>query len=129
MKSYTKGRGAQKKVHNKFFELTYVPDEEYLEYCRKEEEEIVDTRTHFQEIFPKTIVNKVNSPDLRFSYSLNPYQGCEHGCVYCYARNSHQYRGYGPGQDFERQFLVKKTAPELLEQTLQKKNWKPDTIV
>lgn len=113
---YHKGRGAQKKVHNRFFEFEHIPEDSYLEYCRKEEDEkAVDAKTHFQEIFPKTIVNKVNSPDLRFSYSLNPYQGCEHGCVYCYARNTHQYWGYGPGQDFEKQILVKKNAPQLLD--------------
>lgn len=127
---YNKGRGAQKKVHNKFYELKYIPEPEFLEYCRKEEdEEAEDTKTHFKTVFPKTIVNKVHSPDLRFNYSLNPYQGCEHGCVYCYARNSHQYWGYGPGKDFERQILVKKNAANLLDKTLRKKNWKPHTIV
>lgn len=127
---YTKGRGAQKKVHNKYFELEHIPDEDYLEFCRKEEgEEAVDSKTHFREVFPKTIVNEVKSPDLRFKYSLNTYQGCEHGCVYCYARNSHQYWGYGPGQDFEKQILVKKNAPELLDKTLRKSNWQPETIV
>ncbi len=129
-KAYKKGRGAQKKVHNKYFELEYVPEADYLEYCRKDEDEhAFDAKTHFQEVFPKTIVNKVKSPDLHFRYSLNPYQGCEHGCVYCYARNSHQYWGYGPGQDFEQQVMVKKNASKLLEKTLQKKNWKCQPII
>lgn len=129
MEAYQKGRGAQKNVHNKFFELEHIPDPEYLEYCLREEEEAFDSKTHFQNVFPKTIVNKVTSPDLRMEYSANPYQGCEHGCVYCYARNSHQYWGYGPGQDFEKQILVKRNAAELLDQTLKKKNWEPKTIV
>lgn len=128
--NYTKGRGAQKQFHNRFFELEHIPEDDFLEYCRKEEdEEAVDVKTHFQEIFPKTIVNKVKSPDVGMGYSLNPYQGCEHGCIYCYARNSHQYWGYGPGQDFEKQILVKKDAPKLLDKTLRKKNWQPKTIV
>lgn len=129
-RDYKKGRGAQKRVHNRFFELEHIPDPEYLEYCYLEDDEFAtDPKTQFKNVFPKTIVNKVKSPDLRMEYSLNPYQGCEHGCVYCYARNSHQYWGYGPGQDFEKQVLVKKNAAEILDQTLRKKNWKPGTIV
>lgn len=129
-KGYIKGRGAQKNISNKFYELEHIPDTDYLNYCEVEEDEFaVDPKTHFHEIFPKTIVNKVDSPDLRFQYSMNPYQGCEHGCVYCYARNSHQYWGYGPGLDFEKEILIKKNAPQLLEKTLQQKNWKPATIV
>lgn len=129
MQDYQKGRGAQKKVHNKFYELQHIPDPEYLEYCYKEDELAVDPKTNFQNVFPKTIVNKVTSPDLRMEYSMNPYQGCEHGCVYCYARNSHQYWGYGPGQDFEKQVLVKQNAADLLDKTLKKKTWIPKPIV
>ena len=85
-------------------------------------------KTEIFEEHPKTIVNKTESPDLPFDYSLNPYQGCEHGCVYCYARNSHEYWGYSAGKDFEQIILVKKSAPELVRQTLQKKNWKPELV-
>lgn len=127
---WVKGRGAQKKIHNKFDKHEHVAEPEYLEYCRfEEDEEAVDAKTHFRKIYPKTIVNKVTSPDLRMEYSANPYQGCEHGCVYCYARDSHQYWGYGPGQDFEKQILVKENAPDLLEETILKKSWKPAPIV
>lgn len=127
---YQKGRGAQKNVHNKFYELEHIPEEDFLEYCRLEEDELaVNPKTQFTNIYPKTFVNTVKSPDLRMKYSANPYQGCEHGCVYCYARNSHQYWGFGPGRDFEKQVLIKKNAPELLNQTLKKKNWEPKTIV
>ena len=62
-------------------------------------------------------------------YSLNPYQGCEHGCIYCYARNSHEYWGYGAGLDFERVILVKKNAAQLLEKHLQNPRWDPKPIV
>ncbi len=127
---HIKGRGAQKNMPNKFDRYRHIPDIEYLNYCEVEkEEQAVDPHTHFHSIFPKTIVNKVTSPDLRFQYSMNPYQGCEHGCVYCYARNSHQYWGYGPGLDFEKQVLFKENAPLLLEKTLRKKGWIPHTIV
>lgn len=72
------------------------------------------------EVFPKTIINEVKSSDLPFIYSLNPYQGCEHGCAYCYARPTHEYWGYGAGIDFESVILVKKNAPALLEAELRK---------
>ncbi|NND10524.1 MAG: PA0069 family radical SAM protein, partial [Flavobacteriaceae bacterium] len=69
------------------------------------------------------------SPDVGMSYSMNPYQGCEHGCVYCYARNSHEFWGFSAGLDFERRILIKKNAPHLLEQKLKSKNWKACPIV
>src|SRR3546814_2134189 len=61
-------------------------------------------------------------------YSLNPYQGCEHGCVYCYARNTHQYWGYSAGLDFELKIIVKKNASQLLEACFEKKSWTPAPI-
>ena len=60
---------------------------------------------------------------------MNPYQGCEHGCIYCYARNTHEYWGYSAGLDFERKILYKKNAAELLEQKLKSKNWKAQNIM
>lgn len=90
-----------------------------------------DKRKSTQIIYehPQKIVNKVNSPDLPMSYSLNPYQGCEHGCVYCYARNTHEYWGFSAGEDFETKIIVKKNTQEILEKQLQSKNWEVDTIV
>ena len=121
---YIKGRGAQEKVHNKFFENQHETRDDFLNYCIAQGEEITKYKTMYIETFPKTIVNKVTSPDVGMMYSLNPYQGCEHGCIYCYARNSHEYWGYGAGLDFESKILVKKNAPELLEKKLRSKNWK-----
>lgn len=86
------------------------------------EEEANDVKTTFIEVHPKTIVNKVSSPDVGMMYSLNPYQGCEHGCTYCYARPTHEYWGYSAGLDFERTILVKKNAPELLRAALMKRS-------
>jgi DNA repair photolyase len=74
-------------------------------------------------------VNKVNSPDVGIEFSLNPYQGCEHGCVYCYARNSHEYWGYNAGLDFEKVIMYKESAPRLLETHLQNPKWQARTIV
>lgn len=84
--------------------------------------------TRFLSVFPKTIVNKVTSPDVGMDFSINPYQGCEHGCTYCYARNSHEYWGYSAGVDFEQKILVKENAIELLRQKFESKNWKPTAI-
>lgn len=128
-KSIIKGRGAQHNVHNRFFELSHDMRDDFLEYCQKEGEEAEKNKTRYLEVFPKTIVNTVKSPDVGMQYSMNPYQGCEHGCVYCYARNSHEYWGYSAGLDFERNILVKKDAPILLEALLKKKNWKAKPIV
>jgi len=128
-KSIIKGRGAQLNVHNRFFQQQHEIRDEFLEYCKKEGEQPDKNKTLYLDVFPKTIVNKVESPDVGMMYSMNPYQGCEHGCVYCYARNSHEFWGYSAGLDFERRILVKKTAPQLLEKLLKKKTWDAHTIV
>lgn len=126
---YIKGRGAQHQVKNRFDSLGYELRDDFLNYCAAEGEEPTSSKTSFIDTFPKTIVNKVTSPDVGLEFSLNPYQGCEHGCVYCYARNSHEYWGYGPGLDFEQKILVKRNAVELLEQKLRSKSWKAAPIV
>jgi DNA repair photolyase len=87
----------------------------------------IKTQVYFAEA--RNVVNKIKSPDLPFDYSINPYQGCEHGCVYCYARNTHEYWGYSAGLDFERKIIVKKNAAELLEKEFSHKNWKPQPIM
>ena len=126
---FIKGRGAQKQVHNRFLQHVYEMRDDFLEFCRIEGEEADSNKTQYIPIFPKTIVNKVTSPDVGMMFSMNPYQGCEHGCIYCYARNAHEFWGYSAGLDFERKILVKKTAPELLEHKLKSKRWKAATIV
>ena len=128
-KSIIKGRGAQQNVHNRFFELSHEIRDDFLEYCQKEGEIADKNKTQYLNVFPKTIVNKVTSPDVGMAYSMNMYQGCEHGCIYCYARNSHEFWGYSAGLDFERRILVKKDAPKLLESHLKKKSWKAHPIV
>ncbi|GAA4966910.1 PA0069 family radical SAM protein [Algibacter aquimarinus] len=128
-KSIIKGRGAQLNVHNRFFELSHEMRDDFLEYCQKEGEQVDKNKTQYLEVFPKTIVNKVKSPDVGMAYSMNAYQGCEHGCIYCYARNTHEFWGYSAGLDFERRILVKKDAAKLLEAQLKKKSWKAYPIV
>ena len=116
--NFKKGQGAQRNEINRFDRYTFEP----------EEEDFQKTKTVFTEVFPKTIVNEVKSPDLMMEYSLNPYQGCEHGCSYCFARPTHEFWGYSAGTDFERKIMVKKNAPELLEKFFQKRNYVPKTI-
>lgn len=124
-----RGRGAQSNVSNRFDALGHEFRDDFVEHCRISGEEIDQGKTKYQLVYPKTIVNKVASPDVGMSFSMNPYQGCEHGCVYCYARNSQEYWGYGPGLDFERIILVKNTAAQLLEQKLRSRTWKAQPIV
>jgi DNA repair photolyase len=124
----TKGQGAQTNPDNRFAQHTSEVDESYLNYLAFEGEEMV-SKIKVIEVFPKSVVNAVTSPDVPMEWSMNPYQGCEHGCTYCYARNSHEYWGYSAGVDFERVILVKKNAPEILDQTLKKKSWKASPIV
>lgn len=129
MSDHLKGRGAQKNIDNRFAENKYEVLDEYLNFCEVEGEEADNNKTNYLEVFPKTFVNKVTSPDVGMGFSANPYQGCEHGCVYCYARNSHEYWGYGAGLDFERNILFKRNAPQLLEQKITSRNWEGNTIV
>ncbi|WP_431133255.1 PA0069 family radical SAM protein [Psychroserpens mesophilus] len=128
-KSIIKGRGAQQNVHNHFFSLSHEQRDDFLEYCAKEGEEVDRNKTLYLPVFPKTIVNKVASPDVGMAYSMNMYQGCEHGCIYCYTRNSHEFWGFSAGLDFERRILVKKDAPNLLEAFIKRKSWKAHPIV
>lgn len=128
-KTNKKGRGAQLNVPNRFFELSNEMRDDFLEFCEKEGELVNKNKTHYLNVFPKTIVNKIKSPDVGMEYSMNMYQGCEHGCIYCYARNTHEFWGYSAGLDFEQRILVKKDAPKLLETFLKKKSWNARTIV
>lgn len=123
--SYFKGRGAQIKTGNKFLKTEYVT--EHVEGLDEPLLENPNTQIFFEN--PKKIVNKIESPDLAGMYSINPYQGCEHGCIYCYARNSHEYYGFSAGLDFESKIIVKKNAPEILEQQLLNKNWNAAPIM
>ena len=124
-----KGRGAQINVDNRFLSLKHEFRNDFLEYCQKEGDIPDSNQTQYLETFPKSIVNKVTSPDVGMEYSMNPYQGCEHGCIYCYARNSHEFWGYSAGLDFERRILIKKNAPKLLEKKLSSKRWIATPIV
>jgi DNA repair photolyase len=121
---YFKGRGAQVNPHNRFLKQQVV--QEHFEQI--DEPLLLEEKTEIIYTHPKTIINKVNSPDL-MGFSMNPYQGCEHGCIYCYARNAHEYWGYSAGLDFERKIIVKENAAELLEKELSNPRWQPEPIM
>ena len=123
---FFKGRGSQVKTHNPFLKQQYV--EEHSEGL--DEPLLQQPSTQIFKENPKNIVSKVDSPDLGGRvYSTNPYQGCEHGCIYCYARNSHQYWGFSAGLDFESKIIVKENAAELLEKQLLQKSWQVQPIM
>lgn len=122
---YKTGRGAQINTKNRFLKNEIT--REHAEGIDDWEE--ANKATQYIETFPKTIVNKVESPDVGMSYSMNPYAGCEHGCIYCYARNVHEYWGYSAGLDFEQKILVKKNAPKLLHKFLLHPKWDATPIM
>ena len=116
---YKKGRGAQFNTPNKFLQTAYSKD--FSEAI--DDWEDPDVKTQFIEVEAKSLVNKVDSPDVGMFYSMNPYMGCEHGCIYCYARNSFEYWGYSAGLDFESKIMVKQNAPQLLRKFLMHPKW------
>jgi DNA repair photolyase len=118
-------RGSKINPENKFNTLNYTEER----YFHDEGFELEESKTIYIPVSSKTILNENDSPDIPFTYSLNPYQGCEHGCIYCYARNSHQYWGYSSGLDFESKILIKKDAAKLLEKQLEHPKWLASPIM
>lgn len=115
-----KGRASESNPNSKFQHLQYERTHEFL----PPDEEIPAPKTTIFLETPKKILNEVNSQDIGFKWSLNPYQGFEHGCMYCYARPTHEYWGFGAGLDFETKIVVKKNAAELLRKELSKPSHK-----
>jgi DNA repair photolyase len=91
-------------------------------------EELPPFKTEVQVEKPRTIITRNESPDISFDRSINPYRGCEHGCVYCFARPTHAYMGLSPGLDFESKLFAKPDAARLLERELGKEGYQPRTI-
>jgi DNA repair photolyase len=116
-------RGAPENPANRFEKIHLEPDAEW------NPEEDVSPRTQFLVDHSKTAIAYNDSPDIGFDASLNPYRGCEHGCIYCYARPTHEFLGFSSGLDFESKIMVKQNAPELLRAELASPKWKPQTII
>ncbi len=119
------GRGASDNPINRFEQIYFEKDallEEVDTYER------ISPKTIFLREKTKSIIAYNDSPDVGMGASVNPYRGCEHGCIYCYARPTHEYLGFSSGLDFESKIMVKENAPVLLRKELSAKNWQPQVI-
>ncbi|MFN0134410.1 MAG: PA0069 family radical SAM protein [Phycisphaerales bacterium] len=129
MQGKVRGRGAALNPANRFqgFRLHVLNDR--LDEAAREHPEGVQTPTSVNPDRTRTIINRVDSPDLSFNWTVNPYRGCEHGCIYCYARPGHEYFGLSCGLDFETKIFAKHDAAELLRRELSRESWKGEAIV
>ena len=124
-----RGRGASWSPGNRFEKLHVDPGDPDVVQVGQDGEERPRRDTQYFRDNTKSISTRNNSPDVGFETSLNPYRGCEHGCIYCYARPTHEYLGFSAGLDFESRIMVKTNAPELLRAELESPRWEPQTLV
>jgi DNA repair photolyase len=117
-----RGRGTPANPPNRFEPLWYNRDPEGSD----PEDPAIETQ--FFKDTSRSIISYNDSPDVGFDASINPYRGCEHGCIYCYARPTHEYLGFSAGLDFESRILVKEDAPVLLQRELSSRRWKPQVL-
>ena len=115
-------RGAPANPPNRFEPIILEPDADW------NPEEDALPRTQFLRDLSASVITYNDSPDIGFRAGLNPYRGCEHGCIYCYARPTHEYLGFSVGLDFESKIMVKMDAPKLLREELSSPKWKPQEI-
>jgi DNA repair photolyase len=118
-----RGRGAAHNPPNRFVQMDFVPDYEHVD-----PDDEPAPRTLFLRDATRTIIARNDSPDVGFDASVNPYRGCEHGCIYCFARPTHEYFGLSAGLDFETKIFVKEDAPELLRRALANPRYEPGVI-
>ena len=111
-----RGRGSASNPKNCFESVERVPEP-------IETDEISSPNTRFFPDQSKSLIAYNDSPDVGFDASINAYRGCEHGCIYCYARPTHEYLGFSAGLDFETKIMVKKQAPEILRRELSDPKW------
>ena len=124
-----RGRGASWSPANRFEKVHVDLRDADVVDGDLDDEERPRCATQFFRDGSKTIISRNNSPDVGFETSVNPYRGCEHGCVYCYARPTHEYLGFSAGLDFESKIMVKMDAAKLLNEELESPRWKPQTLV
>jgi DNA repair photolyase len=125
-----KGRGALSNPEGRFESVNKERAEDGWERPLNpdEEEALPVLETILRPDPTRSIISRNDSPDIPFSQSINPYKGCEHGCIYCYARPSHAYLNLSPGLDFETKIFYKDRGPELLEQELRRPSYRPQAI-
>ena len=123
------GRGASWSPANRFEKLHVDLNDVDVVDVDLETEERPQRGTQYFRDETKSVITRNNSPDVGFETSLNPYRGCEHGCIYCYARPTHEYLGFSAGLDFESKIMVKTSAPELLRAELESPRCQPQTLV
>jgi DNA repair photolyase len=116
------GRGAPVNPPNRFEPLWYTRDPEWTEA------EDPAPQTQFFKDTSRSIIAYNDSPDVGFDASINPYRGCEHGCIYCFARPTHEFLGLSAGLDFESKIFVKQDAPELLRREISSPRWRPQPL-
>ncbi|HEX7157235.1 MAG TPA: PA0069 family radical SAM protein [Burkholderiaceae bacterium] len=119
-----KGRGARTNRESRFDAQVHEVDGDYLDHASAEPEGAAPATTVTEER-ARSIISRNQSPDIGFDRSINPYRGCEHGCIYCYARPTHAYLGLSPGLDFETRLFAKTNAAELLDRELRKPGYSP----
>ena len=124
-----RGRGASWSPANRFEKLHIDQNDLDVVDVALGTEERPRRATQYFRDGTKSVITRNNSPDVGFETSLNPYRGCEHGCIYCYARPTHEYLGFSAGLDFESKIMVKTNAAELLRAELESPRWKPQTLV
>jgi DNA repair photolyase len=117
-----RGRGAAENPPNRFERLVYLRDPDSSDPDGR------SPKTQFLKDSSRSLITYNDSPDVGFEASINPYRGCEHGCIYCYARPYHEYLGFSSGLDFETKILVKEDAPELLRKELASRRWSPKVL-
>jgi DNA repair photolyase len=123
------GRGASWSPANRFEKIPLdLTDVDVVEYDPEAEAKPHRSTQYFEDK-TKTIIAHNQSPDVGFETSINPYRGCEHGCIYCFARPTHEYLGFSAGLDFESRIMVKSDAPRLLEEELSSPKWKPQLLM
>ncbi|MEL6641255.1 MAG: PA0069 family radical SAM protein [Pseudomonadota bacterium] len=121
----TPGRAAQTNPHNRFDRLVA---EQVDDGWDSDPDPLPVLRTTVRDEVPRKVITRNTSPDLSFDRSINPYRGCEHGCIYCFARPSHAYLGLSPGLDFETQLVARPDAPSVLGKELSRPTYEPATI-
>lgn len=113
---------------NRFESVHSTPDFEHWESAEESPDTTIRPTTQFYEDQSKSLISENDSPDIPFTYSANPYRGCEHGCSYCYARNTHEYLGFNAGLDFDSKIVVKREAPRLFREFLSRKSYQCQSI-